>query len=386
MVTAGLISTVVHPDTSRQGGLLDFAVMDTLTHALSGALLARATEPASPRADQLPRRTRMWIGFWAAAFPDSDFIVRFIDPLTYLITHRGITHSVVMLPLWALVLAFVFMWIMRKKYSWRAFVGVCALGIAAHIAGDVITAFGTMIFAPLSDWRAQLPVTFIIDPYFTGILIAGLIAAAVWKDTRRPAVVGLAVLAGYIGFQGVLHQRAVAVGEAYAASHGLKTAEVFAVPQPFSPFNWMLVVEHGNDYHLSYVSLVRRELPEALPDDTFWLRRVNASYFPADKAAWFQVPRYGETPMEAALAEKLWHSETFARFRRFALFPAVYRVDTGREKTCVWFNDLRFALIGRDMPFRYGACQGVADMAWKVFRLSNDDNGREILDAIRVEG
>ena len=319
MVTAGLISTVVHPDASRQGGLLDFAVMDTLTHALSGALLARATEPASPRADQLPRRTRMWIGFWAAAFPDSDFIVRFIDPLTYLITHRGITHSVVMLPLWALVLAFVFMWIMRKKYSWRAFVGVCALGIAAHIAGDVITAFGTMIFAPLSDWRAQLPATFIIDPYFTGILIAGLIAAAVWKDTRRPAVVGLAVLAGYIGFQGVLHQRAVAVGEAYADSHGLKTAEVSAVPQPFSPFNWMLVVEHGNDYHLSYVSLVRRELPEALPDDTFWLRRVNASYFPADKAAWSRIPRYGQAPAEAALAEKVWHSDAFARFRRFAL-------------------------------------------------------------------
>lgn len=360
--------------------------MDTLTHALSGALLARATEPAPPQPDQLPRRTRMWIGFWAAAFPDSDFIVRFIDPLTYLTTHRGVTHSVVMLPLWALVLAFVFVWILRKKYSWRAFVGVIALGIGAHIVGDVITAFGTMIFAPFSDWRAQLPVTFIIDPYFTGILIAGLLAAAVWKDTRRPAVIGLAVLAGYIGFQGVLHQRAIGVGEAYAASHGLTHADVSAVPQPFSPFNWMLVVEAENTYHLSYVSLVRREPPDALPDDAYWLRSVNASYFPADKASWTRIPRFGQTPKEAVLAEKVWHSEIFARFRRFALFPAVYRVDNAPEKTCVWFNDLRFALVGRDMPFRYGACQGGADTAWKVFRLSNDDNGREVLDAIRVEG
>ncbi len=360
--------------------------MDTLTHALSGALLARATEPKEPRPDQLPRRTRMWIGFWAAAFPDSDFIVRFIDPLTYLITHRGITHSVVMLPLWALGLTFVFMWISKKKYSWRAFVGVCALGIAAHIVGDVITAFGTMIFAPLSDWRAQLPATFIIDPYFTGILIAGLIAAAVWKDTRRPAVIGLAMLAGYIGFQGILHHRAVAVGEAYAASRGLKAAEVSAVPQPFSPFNWMLVVEHDNNYHLSYVSLVRQERPDVLLDDAFWLRRVNAAYFPVDQAAWFQVPRYGETPMEVALAEKVWHSETFARYRRFALFPAVYRVDAARDRTCVWFNDLRFALVGRDMPFRYGACRERVDSPWTMYRLLDDGNGREILDAIRVEG
>ncbi|HLD14103.1 MAG TPA: metal-dependent hydrolase [Burkholderiales bacterium] len=374
------------PGPGREHRLLDFAVMDTFTHALSGALLARATEPAAPRPDQLPRRTRMWIGFWAAAFPDSDFIVRFIDPLTYLTTHRGVTHSVVMLPLWALVLAVVFMWILRKQYSWHAFAGVIALGIGVHIVGDVITAFGTMIFAPFSDWRAQLPVTFILDPYFTGILIAGLIAAAVWKDTRRPAVIGLAVLASYVGFQGVLHQRAVAVGEAYAHGLNLKDAAVSAVPQPFSPFHWMVVVEQGNNYHLGYVSLMRREASDALPDDAYWLRRVNASYLPTDKAVWSRIPRYGQTPAEATLAEKVWHSDAFARFRRFALFPAVYRVDTGPEKTCVWFSDLRFALVGRAMPFRYGACQGTADTAWKVFRLSNDDNGREILDAIRVEG
>ena len=41
--------------------------MDTLTHALSGALLARATEPASPRPDELPRALRMGVGFLAEA-------------------------------------------------------------------------------------------------------------------------------------------------------------------------------------------------------------------------------------------------------------------------------------------------------------------------------
>ncbi len=79
--------------------------MDTLTHALSGALLARATAPAAPRPDQLTTNGRMAIGFVAAAFPDSDFIARWIDPLTYLTTHRGITHSILLLPLWALALA-----------------------------------------------------------------------------------------------------------------------------------------------------------------------------------------------------------------------------------------------------------------------------------------
>jgi inner membrane protein len=157
----------------------------------------------------------MWVGFWAAAFPDSDFIVRFIDPLTYLTTHRGITHSVTMLPLWALGLAFLLTLIVRRRYSWKAFVGVCALGISSHILGDVVTAFGTMIFAPFSTWRAQIPTTFIIDPYFTSIIVAGLIASMRWKATRAPAVVGFAVLTVYIGFQAILHGRAVAVGHSY---------------------------------------------------------------------------------------------------------------------------------------------------------------------------
>jgi len=43
--------------------------MDTLTHALSGALLARATAPAVS-ADVLPLRRRLAIGALAAAFPD----------------------------------------------------------------------------------------------------------------------------------------------------------------------------------------------------------------------------------------------------------------------------------------------------------------------------
>ncbi len=355
--------------------------MDTLTHALSGALLARATEPKNPRVDQLPQRTRMWVGFWAAAFPDSDFITRFIDPLTYLTVHRGITHSVIMLPLWALGLSLLFMLLVRGKYSWRAFAGVVAMGIGIHIAGDVITAFGTMIFAPFSDWRAQIPTTFIIDPYFTAIIVGGLIASVLWKTTRKPAVIGLTVLISYVGFQAVLHHRAVTVGEAYAARHQLETVQVEAIPQPFSPFNWMIVLPQKDAYYMAYVSLWRSVIPEFPPAEANWLRQVNASYFPVSDAIWNRVPRFGAAN-EANLAEQVWYSETLAPYRRFALFPALYRVDRKTDSLCVWFNDLRFALAGRIMPFRYGACRNGADAAWRVYRLLNDGNGQEIFDAI----
>lgn len=356
--------------------------MDTLTHALSGALLARATGPKNPRPDQLPRRARLWVGFLAAAFPDSDFALLFLDPLTYLTTHRGVTHSIVMLPLWAALLAAAFMYLARRKYPWRAFVGVCALGIGAHIAGDVITAFGTMVLAPLSDWRAQFPTTFIIDPYFTAIIVGGLVASAYWRAARAPAAIGLALLAAYVGFQGLLYGRALAVAEAYAAGQALRDVKVEAIPQPFSPFHWLAVVIGPDDYRLSYVSLTRERIPEPPPAGAYWFQRILAAYYPVRDALWTKVPRFG-APETATAAEQAWYSEALAPYRRFALLPAVYRVDRRSARLCVWFQDLRFALPGRTPPFRYGACRDAADTAWRVYRLIVLDDGREIPQAVQ---
>jgi inner membrane protein len=356
--------------------------MDTLTHALSGVLLARATEPKAPRPDQLPRRLRMWIGFWAAAFPDSDFIVNFINPLSYLALHRGITHSIILLPVWALGLAFLFMLIVRRGYPVTAFVGVCALGIGIHIAGDVITAFGTMIFAPFSMWRALMATTFIIDPFFTSIIVAGLIASFRWKITRAPAVIGLAVLTAYVGLQAILHRRAVAVGNAYIAAHRLESAQAHAIPQPLSPFNWMVVVEQSQGYHLAYVSLLRKEIKPQSPPNASWFRRLSASYRPVKAVQWQPVLRYGAVDTDRDLAEGAWNADALAPYRHFALFPALYRMDRTTERTCVWFNDLRFAVVGRTMPFRYGSCRDDVNAPWKVHRLTSDDNGVELFEAI----
>src|SRR5438105_6777307 len=137
--------------------------MDTLTHALSGALLARATAPREEGPDVLPLRRRIFVGFLAAAFPDIDFVSSYISPLSYLYHHRGITHSILFVPIWAFVIATMLAVLWRMKPGWRAYIGVAAWGIAVHIAGDIITNFGTMIFAPVSDARYALSTTFIID-------------------------------------------------------------------------------------------------------------------------------------------------------------------------------------------------------------------------------
>src|SRR5581483_3601003 len=138
----------------------------------------------------------MTAGFLACAAPDLDLLWSSSSSVDFLLHHRGVTHSFVMLPVWAAVLAWLLARIVRDPGGWRALYGITAGALALHIAGDLITSYGTMILAPFSDWRAAIGTTFIIDLWFSGILVAGLIASAIAWRSRLPAIAALALLAG----------------------------------------------------------------------------------------------------------------------------------------------------------------------------------------------
>jgi inner membrane protein len=301
--------------------------VDTLTHALSGALLARATAPA-PNENVIPLRRRVALGALAAAFPDIDVVVSWLSPLSYLYHHRGVTHSVLMLGMWAVLLAWLCTRVWHKVENegprWRAYAGIIAWGIAAHIAGDWITSFGTMVFAPFSDWRAAISTTFIIDLWFSGIIIAGLLASWLWRRSRHarwPAVAGLSVLCAYVVFQFTLQQRAIDFGGQYAVASGLRHARVSALPRPVSPFNWMVVVESDDRYHYSLISLSAREAP-VLASDAGFFAKLAAPYLPLEQAQWVRADRWGASTQSALSREALAHPQ-FAFFRWFAISRAL---------------------------------------------------------------
>ena len=346
--------------------------MDTLTHALSGALLARATAPEAPSQDDLPVARRVTVGFLAAAFPDLDFVSRYFSPLGYLYGHRGITHSVLMLPLWAIALGWLCAWACRDRGRWRTYAKVAAAGIAIHILGDLITSYGTMIFAPLSDARFAWSTTFVIDLWFTGIILLGLAGAAVWRRSKLPAVIALSVLAGYVGFQYLLQQRAVRFGVEFAATRGFRDATVSAMPRPASPFNWMVVVARPDQYDYTLVNLVRNKASADGASSGFFAA-FNAPYRPMERPLWVRAERFGETPDEVALAQQAYGQPAFGFFRWFAAYPALMRIDRANPETCVWFHDLRFFTPGRGVwPFRYGMCREGSG-PWAPYRLLDDD-------------
>jgi inner membrane protein len=349
--------------------------VDPVTHALSGALLARATAPKKAR---IPVSARVAAGLFAALFPDVDWVLNLVSPVAYLTGHRGVTHSVVLLPFWAALLAWVCARVDRARGStWRDYFGVCALGVGIHILGDLITAFGTIVFAPLSDARLALSTTFIIDLWFTGIILAGLAASGIWRRSRLPAALGMATLVGYVGLQAAMHSRAVDFGVEYARTQGLAASRIEAVPRPVSPFNWMIVIDTPERYHYAFVNLVRDRVPPAPTPQTGFIARLDAAYRPLDAAQWLAADKMGPTGESRELARRALDSPQLAFYRWFAEYPVLFRIDRANPSTCVWFEDLRFETPGRDANiFRFGLCSEGDSGAWRAYRL-RDDGTRE---------
>ena len=335
--------------------------MDTLTHALSGALLARATAPKDAPPRSLPRRVAA--GFFACAAPDLDFVVGLIGSVEFLAYHRGVTHSLILIPLWALVLSWLLAKILREPRGWRALYGITALGIGLHIAGDVITSYGTMVLAPFSDWRAQIATTFIIDLWFSAIIVAGLAASAILYRSRWPAVAASAVLVAYVGFQYLQKEKALEFGEQYASSLGVNGATVAVHPRPVSPFNWTVFVSDAEAHRFTHVNLIRETPRPYRPGDGF-IAKLDSIYQPLSAARWETKTRYGEGAGRA-LAQEAWNSPAMAVYRWFADQPAFDGTSAG--STCVWFIDLRFFTPGREtQPFRYGACRDRPGAPWRL--------------------
>ncbi|HZK13433.1 MAG TPA: metal-dependent hydrolase, partial [Desulfobaccales bacterium] len=146
--------------------------MDPLTHLATGVICSQV----------LPAPSRWWAALAGAIFavlPDVDYFFIFWDRLAFIRYHRGFTHSLLALPLFALAGALLGRYLGGDRWFKPLFIlGLAALG--SHLLLDLATSYGTQLFSPFSRRRLSLDWIFIIDPYFTALLLAGAIAALYW--------------------------------------------------------------------------------------------------------------------------------------------------------------------------------------------------------------
>jgi membrane-bound metal-dependent hydrolase YbcI (DUF457 family) len=180
--------------------------MDTITHGIAGALIAKAAFGGDDMFASRPmtaRRVITWSLMTGAIFPDIDTVRDFFshNELLMITWHRSITHSFLGLPIFALLLAAITRAVCRfLKWESPAFAvlaAVYAVGILSHIFLDLVTTFGTMIWSPFAWSRPAWDLIFIVDFALTGLLLLPQFLAWAYSepDQWKPRAIGLWLVA-----------------------------------------------------------------------------------------------------------------------------------------------------------------------------------------------
>jgi inner membrane protein len=330
--------------------------VDTITHGLAGAVLGRAAVRENAA-------LAVAVGAVAAMFPDCDAF--FIpgsppftlgDTLSYLEYHRGPTHSFLLAPVFALAIAGIAK-IFFRRAQFGTLAGVALLAILSHIFLDWITSYGTMFFSPVSWKRYALDWVFILDPFFTGILVLTLLLAVIFRNhaAQEISIAGSVLLAAYIGFCAIQHRRALSV--AGALMPGLSPGAYAALPQPFSPFRWALFADSGDSIRRAYVDIgpfarAQTRAPVAPPRSVGQAVRELPDYYPPPSAA--QVDAF-PTEERAPAVEAARQFHDVRTWYRFARFPVAALEPSADGATRVTLTDLRFSGPWRRTAFQYEA-------------------------------
>jgi inner membrane protein len=357
-----------------------------MTHGLLGALAVRSLPT---RYKDISLRELTIVAFVAAVFPDIDYLTFWIHPLLFLAEwHRAATHSFVMMPVSSIAMGSIAAILVKARWKWPVYSAVCAVAISTHILSDMITIYGTQIFNPISDYKAVIGTTFVIDGYFTGIVLTGLILSALLKRYnnryhRTVALLMIGVLLSYLGLQTYFRSVANDFARQYAKQQQFQTQAIHSIPQPFSPTYWKIIIESNDSFHVSYINVMpadwhhmfTRFMIKVLSGNSQTLEDAASNYVAMNQAAWNRYQKINGADQQVIAA---WNQDEFSAFRKFAIFPVLYRKDNDAAGTCIWFTDLRYVFPVMLPSFRYGMCNNQNE--WKPYRLErNSVNNRKPL-------
>lgn len=236
--------------------------MDPLTQGLLGATAAQNIHRQRGLAT-----TAATLGFLSGMAADLDVLIRSQhDALLFLEYHRQFSHSLIFIPLGALLCTVVLRLLPRFRPLpfWQTLC-FCAAGYATHALLDACTTYGTQLLWPFSDRRIAWNVLSIIDPLYT--LPIALLAWLGWRGEHRWATrLALCWVLIYPGIGLVQRERAEAAGMALAASRQHRPEDISAKPSFANLLLWKTVYRHDGRF---YVDAVRVGLETRLyPGDS----------------------------------------------------------------------------------------------------------------------
>jgi len=210
--------------------------LDNLTHALIGLTINNLLP------DTKRNSGTFWISLTASELPDVDILYRLKSATDYMLNHRGISHSIVAMVIFAGIITLI----SKKTFpdNRPKLVFLLALGcLGLHVLFDLFTSWGTQFLTPFNNRYFYLDYLPIADLVIIALLLFFLGFSRLIKFHRNKiAFLALFILCGFVFARAVTHNYLVEYTQ-----RSYPGARVAVLPG-FSPLHWKAIVE--SDYTL----------------------------------------------------------------------------------------------------------------------------------------
>ena len=172
----------------------------------------------------------------ASVLPDCDVFFMLIGKRFYLKHHQGISHSVLLSPVIALLICLPLLIILDLNWNWLLFTCSWA-GLLLHAGIDWLNTFGVALLFPLTKRRYCIDSVFFIDSITWGLTGLFYVSYSYFK-IEEAAIFYPLLFISYVIFKSILHQRVMVL-----------VKPLYAIPSSLNPLDFYILVEKDN--HLS---------------------------------------------------------------------------------------------------------------------------------------
>jgi inner membrane protein len=225
--------------------------MDSVTHTLFGLTTYGAVNKEKMNKDT--RRALLFTTLVGSHIPDIDVISSWWDTEgMYQMWHRGITHSIFLVPVWALLImgmCYLFWRVKDRKIFY-----IAMLSVFIHITIDLFNAWGTGYLEPFSSMRITFGTIPIIDFVIWSIMLFGFVMTHIKKVKwlRNVASHNVYKVVGLLLLMHVLIQSA----QGYIIYQAMEDRyEQHALSASFVPWHFTVIGKNGAQIELSDVTL-----------------------------------------------------------------------------------------------------------------------------------
>ncbi|MDI1355163.1 MAG: metal-dependent hydrolase [bacterium] len=231
--------------------------MDSLTHTVLGACLGEVV------AGKKLGKKAMLIGALVNNLPDIDMVANFwSSPAQGLLTHRGITHSILFAVVMTPLLILLFKKTLKEDpLSFTRWLVLVGHGLFLHILMDAFTTYGTGWFEPFDHTRVSFNTLFILDPFFMVPLLIAFIFLLLLKNEKHKtrawfAGTGLSVSALYLLATFGIKLNVNRIIEKEILRNGFVATDYMGSPTPLNTILWYAIVKEEKGFRIGYYSIL----------------------------------------------------------------------------------------------------------------------------------